>query len=138
VSSGDHIRCCRGNLEIRKDLGNLRQMLRKEAFRREHAEEGFCSHSGGDQDTPQTVQKFGSFFCHYSSDYLERYRERQPLQVNDGTNPLNQYGKSRLEEKKMVQNVFAEALNFRLSWVIGAGRQNFISNLSNGLRKRLQ
>jgi len=79
---------------------------------------------------------YGSFFVHYSSDYVfDGMKESGLYHENDITNPLNEYGRSKLAGEKMVQDENVESLIFRLSWVFGEGKQNFISKLTEWAEK---
>jgi dTDP-4-dehydrorhamnose reductase len=68
---------------------------------------------------------------HYSSDYVFDGRKETALYgEGDATNPLNQYGRSKLAGEQAVRDVLEDrSLVFRLSWVFGGGKQNFIAKL---------
>jgi len=71
------------------------------------------------------------FFIHYSSDYIFDGEKEDFYVENDPPNPLNIYGKSKLLGETHVSEILSEYLIFRLSWVIGKGKQNFLYKLSN-------
>lgn len=68
---------------------------------------------------------------HYSSDYVFDGEKQDLYQEEDRTNPLNAYGQSKLDGEKAITRILSDYLIFRLSWVIGPGKQNFLFNLSN-------
>ena len=72
----------------------------------------------------------GIVLVHYSSDYVFDGRKEGFYIESDEPNPLSQYGRSKWEGEKAVIASGAEYLLFRLSWVIGAGKQNFLYKLS--------
>ncbi len=50
-------------------------------------------------------------------------------------NPLNEYGKGKLSGEEMVRKSCDDVLIFRLSWVCGDGKQNFICKLAEWANK---
>ncbi|VAX37355.1 dTDP-4-dehydrorhamnose reductase [hydrothermal vent metagenome] len=70
------------------------------------------------------------FLIHYSSDYVFDGKKGSLYIEEDQPNPLNIYGKSKLEGELAIQKTLSDFLIFRLSWVIGPGQQNFLYKLS--------
>ncbi|HUI68554.1 MAG TPA: dTDP-4-dehydrorhamnose reductase [Nitrospirota bacterium] len=70
------------------------------------------------------------FLVHYSSDYVfDGQKENGLYMEDDAVNPLNEYGKSKLAGEGAVRVEAGKYLVFRLSWVFGEGKQNFIHKL---------
>jgi len=72
---------------------------------------------------------------HYSTDYVFDGSKSTPYNEDDPTNPLGQYGKSKLEGEGAIQKTFANPPNntakyfvLRTSWVYGDGG-NFIKTM---------
>jgi dTDP-4-dehydrorhamnose reductase len=72
---------------------------------------------------------------HYSTDYVFDGSKSTPYNEDDPTNPLGQYGKSKLEGERAIQEAFATNSNImaryfilRTSWVYGDGG-NFIKTM---------
>jgi len=74
-------------------------------------------------------QQKGIFLVHFSSDYVFDGKKTEAYTEEDSPNPLSCYGKSKLEGDREVLAQAEGALVFRLSWLIGGGRQNFLSKL---------
>ncbi|MGC9257704.1 dTDP-4-dehydrorhamnose reductase [Desulfurella sp.] len=74
-------------------------------------------------------KKFGSFFVHYSTDYVFDGSKCGLYCENDKPNPLNEYGKSKLLGEKFLLESQSECLILRTSWVYGNSKNNFISKL---------
>jgi len=70
------------------------------------------------------------FLVHYSSDYVFDGTKQQLYTEEDMVNPLNVYGKSKLAGEEAVKDNLSDYLIFRLSWVIGKGKQNFLYKLA--------
>ena len=77
------------------------------------------------------AKKQKAFFVTYSTDYVfDGTKENGLYSENDKTNPLNEYGKSKLTgEKWILESGYDRYLIFRTSWVYGEGKQNFIYKL---------
>lgn len=71
------------------------------------------------------------FLVHYSSDYVFDGKKQELYVEEDIANPLNEYGKSKLKGEQAVKDNLSDYLIFRLSWVIGRGKQNFLYKVWN-------
>jgi len=73
---------------------------------------------------------------HYSTDYVFDGSKKSPYQENDSTNPLGQYGKSKLIGEEAIKRAFSQIQQnynsqyyiLRTSWVYGEGG-NFIRTM---------
>ena len=78
----------------------------------------------------QETQKLGAFLIHYSTDYVFNGKQSFPYQETDLTNPLNVYGKSKLEGEIAIQRNCDNHLLIRTSWVYGNyGKGNFVKTM---------
>ncbi|MGE5894791.1 MAG: SDR family oxidoreductase, partial [bacterium] len=78
----------------------------------------------------QAAHKYSALFVHYSTDYVfDGTKEDGLYTEEDKPNPLNQYGKSKLEGERNIQGETDRYLIFRVSWLYGKGKQNFIDKL---------
>jgi len=73
---------------------------------------------------------------HYSSDYVFDGGKNQPYVETDPTNPLNEYGKSKLLGEQYIVESGCKNLIFRTSWVIGQGNQNFLYKLRSWVKEK--
>ena len=75
-------------------------------------------------------KRFGSFMVHYSTDYVfDGEKEGGLYTEEDEPNPINEYGKSKLMGEAFLRDEIDKFLIFRVSWVYGEGKQNFIYKL---------
>ena len=94
-------------------------------------DKAFQVNAVGPRFLAEESRKCGAFLVHFGSDYVfdglkqdGLYREEDPV------GPLSEYGRSKLAGEQAVREVLEDrSLVFRLSWVFGEGRQNFIAKL---------
>jgi len=91
----------------------------------------FSVNDAGPRNLAVAAHRHDAVLVHYSSDYVFDGRKETALYgEGDATNPLNQYGRSKLAGEQSVREVLGDrSLVFRLSWVFGEGKQNFIAKL---------
>jgi dTDP-4-dehydrorhamnose reductase len=98
---------------------------------REH-EKAFAVNSTGPQILARVARDYKAVFVHFGSDYIFDGSKFSGLyEEEDSVNPLNEYGKSKLEGEYLIRKESDDYLIFRLSWVFGEGKQNFIHKLSD-------
>ena len=75
------------------------------------------------------AKKYGARLIHVSTDYVFSGRQQTPFKEGDETNPINAYGRSKLEGEKSLLREMLSACIVRTSWIYGAGGKNFISSI---------
>jgi dTDP-4-dehydrorhamnose reductase len=66
---------------------------------------------------------------HISTDYVFDGKKREPYTTTDETNPINQYGKSKLQGELYVQEVLKEHYIVRTSWLYSPFGRNFLKTI---------
>ncbi len=82
-----------------------------------------------------SCKKNNALLVHYSTDYVFDGAKEDFYTEDDIPNPINKYGKSKLAGEKFLTEETDNFLLFRVSWVFGPGRQNFLYKLTE-LAKR--
>lgn len=77
----------------------------------------------------QEAQRNGATLVHYSTDYVFDGSGEQPWRESDATDPLNAYGKTKLESELAIQQHCQRYLIFRTSWVYAARGGNFAKTI---------
>lgn len=77
----------------------------------------------------QEAKRLNAWLIHYSTDYVFNGHSSQPYLETDDCDPLNVYGKSKLEGEKDILNSGCSHLIFRTSWVYAAYGNNFIKTI---------
>jgi dTDP-4-dehydrorhamnose reductase len=97
----------------------------------QNRDRAFLVNAAGPRILAEEARNSGAFLVHFGSDYVfdglkqdGLYREEDPV------GPLSEYGRSKLAGEQAVREVLGDrSLVFRLSWVFGEGKQNFIVKL---------
>jgi len=96
----------------------------------ENEEAAFHVNAIGTRLLSRAARKYNSLMLHFSSDYVFDGSKEQSLYTEDDTaNPLNVYGRSKLQGEEFLIKETDRYLIMRLSWVFGNGDQNFITKL---------
>jgi dTDP-4-dehydrorhamnose reductase len=94
-------------------------------------DKAFAVNAEGPRVLAGAARDMGAFLVHFGSDYVfDGKKERDLYREEDLPNPLNEYGRSKLAgEQAIIEVLETHSILFRLSWVFGEGRQNFIVKL---------
>jgi dTDP-4-dehydrorhamnose reductase len=71
----------------------------------------------------EEARRINSVFVHYSTDYVFDGTKGAPYTEEDTPNPLNFYGRSKLEGERLVQEVNGVSIILRTSWVYSLRQQ---------------
>lgn len=92
----------------------------------------FAVNAKGPGNLAKAAAKQKAILVHFGSDYVfDGLKEDGLYLESDTVNPLNEYGRSKLSGEQIVVQECERHLLLRLSWVFGAGKQNFIYKLSS-------
>lgn len=107
----------------------------------------FVDKAEEDFDTAYKVNALGvrnlTFACkrnnallvHYSSDYIFDGEKEDFYSEEDEPNPINSYGKTKLLGETFLREETDNFLLFRVSWVFGEGKNNFLYKLTEWAKK---
>ncbi|MEF3279916.1 MAG: dTDP-4-dehydrorhamnose reductase [Elusimicrobiota bacterium] len=77
-------------------------------------------------------ERYKTFIIHFSTDYVFGGKDNfDPYKETDDTNPINKYGLTKLSGENFLKENYEKFLIFRVSWLYGDGKQNFIFKLIN-------
>lgn len=80
-------------------------------------------------------KRSNTLLVHYSSDYVFDGKKEDFYVEEDEPGPINSYGKSKLLGENFLKEDTENFLLFRVSWVFGEGKQNFLYKLLEWAKK---
>ena len=84
----------------------------------------------------EEAKKIGALMMHYSTDYVYDGSKGAFYDEEDTPNPLNYYGKSKLDGERAVIATGCAHLILRASWIYSAHRTNFVLTMLRLARER--
>jgi dTDP-4-dehydrorhamnose reductase len=95
----------------------------------------FRINSLGVKNLAFACKQSNAFLVHYSSDYVFDGKKENFYTEEDEPAPVNSYGKSKLLGENFLREETDDFLLFRVSWVYGEGKQNFLYKLLEWTKK---
>jgi dTDP-4-dehydrorhamnose reductase len=84
----------------------------------------------------EEAKRIDAVLVHYSTDYVFDGTRSTPYVEEDAPNPLNVYGKSKLEGERAVAASGCAHLTLRASWIYSARGSNFVLTILRLARER--
>ncbi len=77
----------------------------------------------------ESAKALGAFVFHFSTDYVFDGEKTTPYVETDLTNPINEYGYSKLMGELALLNSGCKQITLRISWVYSQFGQNFVKTI---------
>lgn len=74
----------------------------------------------------EEAEQLGALLVHYSTDYVFNGAKRAPYEEDDPPDPINAYGRTKLEGERLIQQSGSAYLIFRTAWVYAREGRNFL------------
>jgi len=84
----------------------------------------------------QEAKVLGAWFLHYSTDYIFDGEKGSPYTEEDEPNPINVYGRTKLEGEQGVLEADGLALILRTSWVYSLRQESFVTKVLKWSRQQ--
>ncbi len=89
----------------------------------------YAVNARGPQIIGQEAAKIGAVVVHFSTDYVFDGKKKTPYLETDKTNPLSNYGASKLQGEKLLLEACPESVVLRTSWVVSSHGANFAKTM---------
>lgn len=80
-------------------------------------------------------EKNKTILIHISTDYVFDGKKRSPYLETDKTNPINQYGKSKLKGEQYISTILKEHFIIRTSWLYSRFGKNFVKTITKKIKE---
>lgn len=80
-------------------------------------EPAFAVNAEGAKNLAKACKDHGVTLIHISTDYVFDGTKEGPYTVEDATNPINEYGKSKLKGEQYIRQIWANHYIIRTSWL---------------------
>jgi dTDP-4-dehydrorhamnose reductase len=77
----------------------------------------------------EEAKRAGALLVHYSTDYVFDGETDRPYDEHSTPNPINVYGRSKLDGERAIAAAGGASLVLRTSWVYGLSGQNFLTTM---------
>ena len=98
----------------------------------------FKVNAEGVKNIAEQCKKHEIILIHISTDYVFDGTKQAPYLEDDKTNPINQYGKSKLSGEKYVQDMLDDYFIIRTSWLYSAYGKNFLKTIIQKIKNKEQ
>lgn len=92
-------------------------------------EKAYAVNSEGVRNMALACKKYGVTLIHISTDYVFDGEKDGPYTVDDIPNPINEYGKSKWEGEKHIQQILDQYFIVRTSWLYSEFGKNFYTTI---------
>ena len=86
----------------------------------------FLVNAEGVKNLADVCNKYDVTLIHISTDYVFDGEKESPYLPTDKTNPINQYGKSKLKGEEYIQEIMSKYHIVRTSWLYSQFGKNFL------------
>jgi len=93
------------------------------------AEAAFKINAEGPAILAEEASRAGAALAHVSTDFVFDGAKSSPYTEEDETNPLNVYGRSKLEGERRVMEKQPRSVIVRTSWLYGSRGSNFVKTM---------
>lgn len=98
-------------------------------------DQAFAVNSEGVRNLAQLCAKHETVLIHISTDYVFDGKKKSPYFPSDETNPINIYGRSKLQGEKAVQDLLTKYYIVRTSWLYSETGDNFYTAILSRAKK---
>ncbi|WP_405574672.1 dTDP-4-dehydrorhamnose reductase [Winogradskyella sp. Asnod2-B02-A] len=97
-------------------------------------EDAFLINAEGAKNIAEVCNSFQVKLIHISTDYVFDGDKDAPYTVSDDTNPINQYGKSKLKGELNIQEHLKMHYIIRVSWLYSLHGKNFVKTIIDKIK----
>ncbi|WP_081740540.1 dTDP-4-dehydrorhamnose reductase [Aquimarina pacifica] len=93
------------------------------------SEKAFLVNAEGVKNLAEVCKNYDATLIHISTDYVFDGKKHTPYTEKDRTNPINEYGKSKLKGEEHIQYILDKYFILRTSWLYSEFGHNFYKTI---------
>ncbi|HNQ26332.1 MAG TPA: dTDP-4-dehydrorhamnose reductase [Aquaticitalea sp.] len=97
--------------------------------------EAFAINADAADFLAQACKSSNTTLIHISTDYVFDGKKCTPYTETDPTNPINVYGRSKLEGERLIQKAMAKYFIIRTSWLYSQYPKNFVTTIAGKIKE---
>lgn len=94
-----------------------------------HADLAWAVNAEGPRNVALACRDTGARLIHLSTDYVFNGRKTSAYSVDDPTDPISVYGKTKLAGESHINEILQDYLIVRTSWLYGLNGRNFVETM---------
>lgn len=94
-----------------------------------HQDLAWSVNADGPRNVALACRDAGARLIHISTDYVFNGRKTSPYSVDDPTDPVSVYGKTKLAGENHIKEILRDYLIVRTSWLYGLNGRNFVETI---------
>lgn len=95
----------------------------------------FSVNTQGTENIANAAKRLNISLFYISTDYVFDGNKDMAYTENDKPNPINAYGRSKLEGEEIIQNLLKKYLILRTSWLYGINGKSFVNTILQEAKK---
>lgn len=99
-------------------------------------EKAYLVNAEGTKNVAAACKETGCPVIYISTDYVFDGTKSEPYTESDEPNPLNEYGRSKLQGERFISSLTDKHYIVRTSWLYGKNGMNFVETISGLLSER--
>ncbi|MTE27198.1 dTDP-4-dehydrorhamnose reductase [Winogradskyella ouciana] len=103
-----------------------------------NVDQAFLVNAEGAKNIAEVCQSKNIKLVHISTDYVFDGKKREPYTTKDKTDPINQYGRSKLKGELYIKETIKEHYIIRTSWLYSLFGKNFLKTIVNKTKQNVE
>lgn len=96
-----------------------------------HPNKAYLVNAKGTRNVAQACRDTKSFLVYISTDFIFNGNKAEAYKETDMPDPINIYGRSKLQGEEYIEELLREYLIIRTSWLFGKAGKNFVDSIVN-------
>ncbi|HOP07006.1 MAG TPA: dTDP-4-dehydrorhamnose reductase [candidate division Zixibacteria bacterium] len=92
----------------------------------------------GSRNVALASREVGARLVYYSTDYVFNGKKKKSYVEDDRPDPINVYGRSKLEGERLVSEIADNSVIMRIAWLYGHNGKNFVNTILKVINEKIE